>query len=128
MSEYSPKNSLTWLNPVRPVGTTIVSLVGNIWNEIKPQIQTTFKPYEDVYRVSDSGDYITAQAWNTIFSKYDKTIEIIYLLVNNYIARSEDLANLTPQQIISLFEQTQQNDPDAFNIVFFTEANDTGEM
>lgn len=89
-------------------------------------VQSIYKPYEEIWRVSDFAEYVPVAHWDRVMSDYDDATVECYLLWANGIAGIDELASMSDADRRALFAQCEQDC--SFEVVYFTEADETGEM
>lgn len=104
----------------RPIGKELLDQIMEAGSELRRYIREDFADGEDVYRVTDFAEYVSAKDWEQVWSKYPPFWEEAWQLADNGQYSSDEVARMSIAEIDAAF-----NDPAFYpEYTYFTEWED----
>ena len=106
------------------IGKRTMDAILAVTDELASCVREDFEPNEGVYRVSDRGDYVSAEDWETVWANHPAWWQDAWLLADNGQLSSEDVSRMSVHEI----ERAVASPGFYPEYAFYTETDEAGEL
>lgn len=107
---------------ITPVGEDVMRRILARTDELRACAREHFQPDEGVYRIADSGTYVSEEDWENVWADGPTWWQAAWLLADNGQYTAEDVARMT----IADVEDVCQDPNTTFDVAFYTQADEHG--
>lgn len=105
-----------------PIGTRTMNEILRVTDELAPYVRDRFSPSEGVYRLNDTGEYVSEQDWSNVWRRHPSWWQKAWMLADNGQYPTSQVAAMSATEIERAYDDP--NFEPAY--AYYTQADEDG--